>query len=54
MMQTLIVALIVAACATYVGRRVWMTLRPTRAALCDTGCGCGDADAREGGDWAKT
>lgn len=52
MMQTMIVALIVAACAAYVGRRLWVTLRPKKPAGCDAGCGCGDAAASD--DWAKT
>jgi len=52
MMQTLVVAALVLAAAAYAGRRVWRTLRPKKAAGCDTGCGCG-ADASSD-EWAKT
>lgn len=51
--QTLVVLLLVLAAAAYVGRRVWSTLRPKKAAGCDTGCGCA-ADDAVAKDWAKT
>jgi FeoB-associated Cys-rich membrane protein len=51
-MQTLIVALLVLAAAVYVGRRLWSTLRPKKAAGCDAGCGCGGEASPN--DWAKT
>jgi hypothetical protein len=53
--QTLLVGLIVAVAALYVGRRAWATLRPKRDAGCAAGCGCGDA-AADGAksDWAQT
>lgn len=45
--QTLIVLLIVAAAAFYMGRRFWRTIAAARASKrgdgCATGCGCGDA-----------
>ena len=44
--QTLIVLLIVAGAAFYVGRRLWRTIaaaRASKSAGCDVGCGCGDA-----------
>ena len=53
MMQTVIVALIVIAALAYVGRRLWRTLRPAKAAAgCDSGCGCGGESTPN--DWAKT
>lgn len=42
-MQTLIIALIIVAAATYIGRRVWQTVAAARApkgAGCASGCGC--------------
>ena len=52
LVQTLIVALIVLAAGTYVGRRVWHALRPKAKAGCASDCGCGDAS--EPTDWAKS
>jgi len=51
--QTLIVVLIVAAAAAFVGRRAWATMRPRKDAGCASDCGCGDA-APGAGDWSKT
>jgi hypothetical protein len=51
--QTLIVALIVLAAAAFVGRRVWATLRPRRAAGCASDCGCGSESAGGASDWAE-
>lgn len=53
MLETVIVALIVAAAAGYAARRVWRTLRPAKAAGCTSDCGCGDAAPRDA-DWART
>jgi len=53
MLQTLIVALIVLAAATYVGRKIWRALRPKATAGCASDCGCG-SDAAQSGDWAKS
>jgi hypothetical protein len=47
-LQTIVVLLIVAAAAFYVGRRLWRTIaaaRASKAAGCGVGCGCGDAPA---------
>ena len=49
-MQTLIVLLVLAAAALYLGRRIWRAMRGTiRAAKapqagCGTACGCGEAE----------
>ena len=47
MLQTLIVLLVVAGAAFYVGRRLWRTIAAARASKsgdgCASGCGCGDA-----------
>ena len=48
--QTVIVLLIVAAAAFYVGRRLWRTVAAARASRrgdgCASGCGCGDAPVK--------
>ena len=54
LVQTLVALVVVLAAAAYVGRRVWRTLRPQKAAGCASGCGCGDDEKRDGGDWART
>jgi hypothetical protein len=53
LVQTSIVVLIVLIAAAYVGRKIWLALRPKAVAGCDSGCGCAAADTSEK-DWAKT
>jgi hypothetical protein len=58
MWQTVVVLLLVAVAAVYVGRRLWRTLRPARTGPgCDAGCGCdaaSDAGPDGAGDWSRT
>ncbi len=55
MTQTVIVLLVVLGAAAYVGRRVWLALRPKAVSGpgCGDGCGCGDASGG-GRDWAQS
>lgn len=50
-MESLVVALIVAAAALYVGRRLYRTVAGARRAkggACGAGCGCGESGHPEG------